>query len=103
MKISTRQTNLNDLRFTIKHRLFVFERKWLCHPFFHRFYPTSGFARRLSAAMAAILVLGSLILILFHPGTTEAAWYSDSWKLRKLITINGSKVPSTQTNFPVLI
>jgi hypothetical protein len=63
----------------------------------------SPFARRLVGALIAFLILVPLLLILFRPGTTEAAWYSDTWRFRKLITIDHFKVPSTQTNFPVLV
>ena len=30
-------------------------------------------------------------------------WYNDSWAYRKKITIDKTKVPSTLTNFPVLV
>ena len=30
-------------------------------------------------------------------------WYNSNWAYRKKITVDSSKVPSTQTNFPVLI
>ena len=65
MKISARRINLKELRFKLKHKRFVFERKWLCHPFFHRFYPKPGFARRLIAALVGFSLLTAAILILF--------------------------------------
>ena len=30
-------------------------------------------------------------------------WYSNSWAYRKTITVNSAQVPSTQTNFPMLV
>ena len=35
--------------------------------------------------------------------SSRTAWYNYGWNYRKNITINKSKVPSTQSSFPVLI
>jgi len=35
--------------------------------------------------------------------TNYSGWYNPSWNFRKKITIDGTKVAATQTNFPVLI
>jgi len=52
------------------------------------------------------LVLAALIF-LFYLGTSSdtfgQGWYNSNWSCRKTITINSTKVPSNQTNFPVLI
>ena len=39
----------------------------------------------------------------FAAGSTTAGWYNASWGYRTKITIDHTKVPSTQTDFPVLI
>ncbi len=45
------------------------------------------------------------ITFLAQPKKSEAGWYVTGgvWSQRKAITIQRSKVPSTQTNFPVLV
>jgi hypothetical protein len=75
MKHPAFQSRINNLKFKIKHKLFILERKWLCHPFYHWFYPRPGFARRLIGSLLAFLILVPLILIIFRPGAIEAAWY----------------------------
>jgi MSHA biogenesis protein MshQ len=37
------------------------------------------------------------------PTPTSPPWYNSGWLYRKEITLNASEVPSSQTNFPVLI
>jgi hypothetical protein len=32
MEITALKNNLKELKFKIKHKLFILERKWLCHP-----------------------------------------------------------------------
>ncbi len=39
----------------------------------------------------------------FAAGSTTGGWYNASWGYRTKITIDHTKVPSTQTDFPVLI
>lgn len=52
------------------------------------------------------IILGFLLivfLLLLLPGNANAAaWYDSSWQYRKTLTIQGSQVSGTVTNFPVL-
>ncbi len=57
--------------------------------------------RTLSVFVAVVLVASILLPIFIHPA--YAGWYNSSWLYRKSITIDHTKVPSTQSNFPVLI
>ena len=42
-------------------------------------------------------------LLLFAPLASGQGWYNSSWQYRKAITVNTGQVPSTQTNFPMLV
>ena len=60
--------------------------------------------RRLRRPVAVALVVGvSVAAALIVPGQARASWYGTSWQYRKQITIQASQVPSTVSNFPVLI
>jgi len=50
-------------------------------------------------ARTAIIILFALLLA----ADASAAWYNASWTYRKSVTIDSSQVPSTQTDFPVLV
>ena len=54
-------------------------------------------------ALSSALILAFLFVM--APAPTQAApdWYDTSWVYRKQITIDHNNVPSTLTNFPVLI
>ena len=48
----------------------------------------------------ALPVFAVFLLLL---ATVSADWYNSNWSYRKAVTIDASKIPSTQTNFPVLV
>jgi hypothetical protein len=81
-----RHSKLKELRFKVRHRLFVFKRQWLCHPFFHWFYPRPGFPRRLIACLLAFLILVPTLFLLFHPKEIKAAWFDQSYGYRQKIS-----------------
>lgn len=86
MKINTLRHNLKHLRFKIRHKLFLLERKWVCHPFFGKFYPKKSIYRRFIAVVLALIVISSTTLFYLRPQTTEAAWFDDSYAYRQKIT-----------------
>ena len=60
---------------------------------------------RLSRIFCLAVLTAALLLPFFNTGTALAdpAWYNSAWQYRKALTIDNTKVPSTQSNFPVLV
>jgi hypothetical protein len=54
-------------------------------------------------ALSLALILAFLFVLLPAPAQAAADWYNADWAYRKQITIDHNNVPSTLTNFPVLI
>jgi hypothetical protein len=58
----------------------------------------SPFSRRLILCLLSFFLVVPALIFILHPKQASAAWYSDTWRFRKMIIINHLKVPSTQTN-----
>jgi hypothetical protein len=54
-------------------------------------------------AVSLALILAFLFVMLPAPAQAAPGWYDASWGYRKKITIDHNNVPSTLTNYPVLI
>jgi hypothetical protein len=44
-----------------------------------------------------------ILAVILWASISQAAWYHSSWEYRKSITVDPAKVPSDQTDFPVLV
>jgi hypothetical protein len=58
---------------------------------------------KLIVSILAIAVLSSVFFYFFGEKTVEATWWNDSWLYRKSITVNGSQVVGSHTDFPFLL
>ncbi len=78
------------LHFRLRHKLFLLERRWRCHPLLGRFYPLSlrtkvkqSLYRRALAVFLAFLVLIPSVFIFFRPQKASADWFDDSYAYRQ--------------------
>jgi hypothetical protein len=103
MNILAKKNKIKNLKFKLKHKLFILERKWLCHPiyyrvqqrniFLHKILPpsikrplqNSPFLRRFLAVLLAFLILTSSALLFLRPPQSQA-WYDDSYAYRQQFT-----------------
>lgn len=86
MKSTVLKNKLKNLNFKIRHKLFLLERKWICHPVFGRFYPKKALYRRVAAVFMALVMIGATTLFYLRPQATEAAWFDDTYTYRQKIT-----------------
>lgn len=70
----------------MKHRLFVLERKIMCHPILSKFVPQKTLYRRILSVFLAFVVITSTTLFYLRPQATEAAWWDESYAYRQKIT-----------------
>lgn len=61
--------------------------------------------RNISKSLLMVMVLVFVLGLSLWPNISEsaAAWFDSNWGYRKSITVDNSKVPSDQTDFPMLI
>lgn len=86
MTLATLKTNLKELKFQLRHTLFVLERKWRCHPLLSRFYPKKSIYRRALAILLAFIILIPSVFVIFRPHQASAAWFDDNYAYRQIIT-----------------
>ena len=48
--------------------------------------------------ISALIVIAAVLIFIFKPDFTKAAWYNSSWDYRKRLTINGT-TDGVQTNY----
>src|SRR4051794_40866562 len=96
-KLNTSFATLKQSFFKLKFRLFVLEHKIMCHPVLRNFLPHKKLFRKILAVLLCFAVLAPILLVTLKPANVRADWYGSGWQYRKQITIDHTKVPSTQT------
>lgn len=104
MKKSVLRQKFKDIRFKLGHKLFVFKRRWVCHPVLGYLYPSiklptflkgrrggsytksKRFIVRIFAVIMILIISIPAFLYFFHPTQTQAAWWDDSFAYRQKIT-----------------
>ena len=58
---------------------------------------------KMLSGVSLAVIMSLLLAVIPTPTQADPDWYHDDWTYRKKITIDHNQVPSTLTDFPILI